>query len=85
LYDPEVKEWIPQKFLDEVQQSIEATVDYPYTNTQLQQALSNQLTGDEMQQVIDFINQCRTSCRKWQAILKQKRHSKHQYQNGHLA
>ena len=54
LYDPEVKEWIPQKFLNQVQQSIEATVNYPYTNTQLQQALSTQLTGDEMQQVIDF-------------------------------
>ena len=54
LYDPEVKEWIPQKFLNQVQQSIEATVNYPYTNTQLQQALSTQLTSDEMQQVIDF-------------------------------
>jgi hypothetical protein len=54
LYDPEVKEWIPQKFLDQVQQSIEATVNYPYTETQLQRALSNQLTGDEMQQVINF-------------------------------
>lgn len=54
LYDPDIQEWIPQKFLDEVQQSIQATVDYPYTNTQLQQALSTQLTGVEMQQVIDF-------------------------------
>ncbi len=29
LYDPDIQEWIPQKFLDEVQQSIQATVDYP--------------------------------------------------------
>lgn len=54
LYDPELKEWIPQKFLNQVQQSIEATVNYSYTDTQLQQALSTQLTSLEMQQVIDF-------------------------------
>lgn len=54
LYDPEVKEWIPQKFLDDVQKSIEATINYPYTDTQLRLALSKQLSADDMQQVIDF-------------------------------
>lgn len=54
LYDPEVKEWIPQKFLDEVQQSIDDTINYPYTDTQLRLALSQKLSTDDIQQVIDF-------------------------------
>lgn len=54
LYDPEVQEWIAQNFLDDVKASIRATVDNPYTDYQLQQALSQKLTGAEMQQVIDF-------------------------------
>ncbi|MCB1660266.1 MAG: DUF2059 domain-containing protein, partial [Pseudomonadales bacterium] len=54
LYDPEVKEWIPQKFLDDVKQSIEDTINYPYTDTQLRLALSQKLSRDEIQQVIDF-------------------------------
>lgn len=54
LYDPEVKEWIPQTFLDEVQKSIHDTINYPYTNTQLRLALSQKLSSTEIQQVIDF-------------------------------
>lgn len=54
LYDPEVKEWIPQRFLDNVQHAIQATIDYPFTDTQLQLALSKSLSGQDMQTVIDF-------------------------------
>ncbi len=54
LYDPEVQEWIPQRFLDQVQTAIQGTVDNPYTDTQLQQALSQKLSAAEMQAVIDF-------------------------------
>lgn len=54
LYDPELQEWIPQQFIDEVLASIQGTVDNPYTDYQLQQVLSKKLNGVEMQQVIDF-------------------------------
>ena len=54
LYDPEVKEWIPQKFLDDVQKSIDDTINYPYTDTQLRLALSQKLSSIDTQQVIDF-------------------------------
>lgn len=54
LYDPEVQEWIPQQFLDEVQQAIQSTVNNPYTDSQLQQVLAKKLSAQEMQAVIDF-------------------------------
>ena len=54
LYDPDVKEWIPQRFLDEVRDTIQATINNPFTDSQLQQALSRTLSAEDMQAVIDF-------------------------------
>lgn len=54
LYDPEIREWIPQNFLTKVEQTISSTVNSTYTQTQLQQAIAGQLTPTEMQTVVDF-------------------------------
>lgn len=54
LYDPEVKEWIPQQFLDQVEHAIQGTIDTPYTDTQLAAVLSRQLDESDMRAVIEF-------------------------------
>ncbi|HEX5360951.1 MAG TPA: DUF2059 domain-containing protein [Fluviicoccus sp.] len=54
LYDPDVTQWIPQRFLDEVRGTIQSTIDNPFTDAQLQQVLSRTLSGEDMQAVIDF-------------------------------
>lgn len=54
LFDPEVTQWIPQRFLDEVRATIQRTIDNPFTDAQLQQVLSRTLSGEDMQGVIDF-------------------------------
>lgn len=54
LYDPDVTQWIPLRFLDEVRGTIQRTIDNPFTDTQLQQVLSRTLSGEDMQAVIDF-------------------------------
>jgi hypothetical protein len=54
LYDPDVTQWIPQRFLDEVRGTIQHTIDNPFTDAQLQQVLSRTLSGEDMQAVIDF-------------------------------
>ncbi len=54
LYDPDVTEWIPQHFLDEVARAIQSTIDAPYTDTRLAAALSTRLSEDDMRAVIEF-------------------------------
>lgn len=54
LYDSEVQEWIPKRFLDSVQKSIQDTVNNPYIDTQLQNSLAQNLSAADMQTVIDF-------------------------------
>lgn len=54
LYDPEVTQWIPRRFLDEVRDTIQSVVKSPYTDAVLAQQLSGSLSGEDMQAVIDF-------------------------------
>ena len=54
IYDSEVQEWIPKRFLEKVQNSIQETVNNPYIDAQLQLSLAQHLSTDDMQAVIDF-------------------------------
>ena len=54
IYDSEVQEWIPKRFLEKVQKSIQETVNNPYIDAQLQVSLAQHLNAEAMQAVIDF-------------------------------
>ncbi len=54
LYDSEVQEWIPKRFLESVQKSIQETVNNPYIDAQLQNSLAQNLSAADMQTAIDF-------------------------------
>jgi hypothetical protein len=54
VYDSEVQEWIPKRFLEKVQKSIQETVNNPYIDAQLQTSLAQNLNAEDMHAVIDF-------------------------------
>lgn len=54
IYDSEVQEWIPKRFLEKVQKNIQETVNNPYIDAQLQASLAQNLSAEDMQTVIDF-------------------------------
>ena len=54
IYDSEVQEWIPKRFLEKVQKSIQETVNNPYIDAQLQVSLAQHLNAEDMQAAIDF-------------------------------
>lgn len=65
LYDPDVRQWIPQRFLNGVRDSIQTTINAPYTETQLAGAMSRLLSAEDMQTAIDFYDSA-----AGQAVLK---------------
>ncbi len=54
IYDSEVQEWIPKRFLDKVQKSIQDTVNNSYIDAQLHASLTQNLSAEDMLVAIDF-------------------------------